>query len=1131
MNLDETIDVLLEHKAPPLAQVALISGVDKTPGSDRLHSYSVNCGGWTLISSNINQKYDEAGNCIDVGTPRYSLNDKIIYIAVDSVIPEKLEKICFPEGSKTSLKGGRVGVLKLRGAYSEGLPVQIDQELLEAFPALKEMPLENGTDVTEALGVVKYEPPVVRMPKELRAGMASKKNPFFKEYTDIRHLKYYKVFNEGDPVEVTAKIHGCLQGKTKILLADGTSRTIKDIVDSKDPVEVLSLNENHEIVACKVTDWFNWGPTDSWYEIKYKRSGFAHGNSFGLIRCTPNHKFWSPIKHKWIEAQDLILDDKVVIIREARNLPPIQEQILTGKMLGDGHLNILTGAVTFGHKVEHEEYVDYTLDLLGELAVRTKDYKVSGYGTSMVRAKSRANSIVKEKFSSWFTSGSKQVPEGLRLTPLSLAFWYMDDGSLTHDDNQRDRASLATCGFNEKSVDNLLQALLMLGIKANKHLTGGEYWRISVYCEEAEHFFNLICPYVPRCMQYKLPETLRGVQPVVFDSKLKDIKLLETQDLLAIEVKPSVSKHGRRMYDLETENHNYFANGVLTHNTSVRFANVPIVVPPLRFKDVFRTPCSFFRTLVKHVKRKFGKLPSHEYCFGCFDYHTKIDLLNGTRLPIGKIVANKLGVELAGYKDGKIVPTKILNHFNNGTTEDWLEIFTTRKSSGIGAPSRRIMCTPNHRIFCKNAGGFVPASSLSVGDVVLSKQKVLVLDYVQEQILIGKMLGDGSLSDNHISFGHSESQEEYLNYTLKCLGNIAGGRQKDAISGHGSVIKRAKSIARPAIRELFHSWVESGAKEVPETGIDLGPIALAFWYMDDGSLLKVNEDQHPCAMFNTQGFSYQSQVALSKALNRLGLECRIINAPNNRYRILLNSVDTYKLGVLIAPYVCSSMRYKLPSQFVDYPEVLLRGAGSFIEDLVPQEILKINPVKKLKSNVKYDLETETGNYFANGVLVHNSRRVQLQDKEPGHKGFYEENVYHRVSEQYKIKSVLEPNTQLFGEIVGHGIQKNYTYGTKPGELAFYAYDVMVGNTYLSPSKFRAWCDARKIPRVPDLGVHPFNVEKLTELASAKTCLNGQKVREGVVIKPLEEKSHPLCGRMVFKLINPEYMLKDNSDWH
>jgi RNA ligase (TIGR02306 family) len=168
-----------------------------------------------------------------------------------------------------------------------------------------------------------------------------------------------------------------------------------------------------------------------------------------------------------------------------------------------------------------------------------------------------------------------------------------------------------------------------------------------------------------------------------------------------------------------------------------------------------------------------------------------------------------------------------------------------------------------------------------------------------------------------------------------------------------------------------------------------------------------------------------------------------------------------------------------------------------------------------------------------------TRRTQLQDKPKDHKTYYEnegaKNMYQTVSDTFKLESKLKPGEILFGEVVGQGVQEDYDYGfkegSKLGRYGFFAYDVMVNGRYLPAQEFLDWCKDREVAPVPFLGFIPYDLDVIKELASAKKCLNGQKIREGVVVKGLDEKAHPACGRRVFKVISPEYLMKDNTDWH
>ena len=59
-----------------------------------------------------------------------------------------------------------------------------------------------------------------------------------------------------------------------------------------------------------------------------------------------------------------------------------------------------------------------------------------------------------------------------------------------------------------------------------------------------------------------------------------------------------------------------------------------------------------------------------------------------------------------------------------------------------------------------------------------------------------------------------------------------------------------------------------------------------------------------------------------------------------------------------------------------------------------------------------------------------------------------------------------------------------------------------------------------LPWVPELYLGPWT-EKLTEFAEGKTLIQGDNIREGFVVKPLQERFEPEIGRCIQK----EYLLK------
>ena len=194
------------------------------------------------------------------------------------------------------------------------------------------------------------------------------------------------------------------------------------------------------------------------------------------------------------------------------------------------------------------------------------------------------------------------------------------------------------------------------------------------------------------------------------------------------------------------------------------------------------------------------------------------------------------------------------------------------------------------------------------------------------------------------------------------------------------------------------------------------------------------------------------------------------------------------------------------------------------------------------SNVRFGLLPTAANTLWKKILklfkllpehefVYGSHNVQLQHRE-GYKGFYSEDVYGALAKKYDIASILKPGEQIFGELYGSGIQKNYTYGCAQGEHKLVIFDVQVDGVWLNHNDLVKWCQERKLPMVPILYVGPYSKEVLEKCTSGKSVLvPAQPVREGCVVRPMVER-FAAPGRVVLKSINPDYLLDNsNTDFH
>jgi len=101
--------------------------------------------------------------------------------------------------------------------------------------------------------------------------------------------------------------------------------------------------------------------------------------------------------------------------------------------------------------------------------------------------------------------------------------------------------------------------------------------------------------------------------------------------------------------------------------------------------------------------------------FGCFHYSSRVMLADGTSEKIGKIVNQRLPVEVLSWneKTGAIEPRPVVNWFDNGPAEQFIQFEVEGGPSG----RRCFAATPNHTIYTPD--GEVSADELEIGDQVL----------------------------------------------------------------------------------------------------------------------------------------------------------------------------------------------------------------------------------------------------------------------------------------------------------------------------------------------------------------------------------------------------------------------------
>jgi recombination protein RecA len=378
---------------------------------------------------------------------------------------------------------------------------------------------------------------------------------------------------------------------------------------------------------------------------------------------------------------------------------------------------------------------------------------------------------------------------------------------------------------------------------------------------------------------------------------------------------------------------------------------------------------------INQLREKIGVM------FGCMSYGTRITLADGTQEKIGKIVNQRMNVEVLSYDPVtcQIVPRKIVNWFDNGPADHFLQ-FTVAKAGGNGRA--QFAATENHLV--RTPGGWRSAGELIAGDRLLITEPHRLSDQ-QMQVVLGSLMGDGNLSPNvrgrsgtRFRLGHGAKQAAYLDWKVSLLGNIECSR---TVNAKGAVFADFRPL--PELAELHAAvYFGDGKKHLSWDYLKaLTPLALAIWYMDDGSFTLRSKGLQD----RTQGGSGRIEICVEAmspgSRERLvqylrdsrGLDVRLRAAGSRQKAVLVfSTAGTEKFQKLVAPYVPPSMEYKLLPRFRGRFRVLPQFAEPELR-LQPAPILDIHVKPRARSMNRFDIEVEGNhNYFVDGVMVHNS---------------------------------------------------------------------------------------------------------------------------------------------------------------
>ena len=209
--------------------------------------------------------------------------------------------------------------------------------------------------------------------------------------------------------------------------------------------------------------------------------------------------------------------NKIEEYKKTLKLSEFQRQVLVGTLLGDGCLETRNRGRTYRLKIEHsilqKDYVDWKYQVFKNFTLsEPRIHKRGSYGSVRENYCFSTVSHGSLRFygQQFYQNNKKVMPVMISkiLTPLALAVWFMDDGSIKS--KQHRALVIHSQSFNKKDLEKIIEVLdkkykIKSVLRKRKDGNGHVLYLLS---ETINTFVDLVKEYILPSMKYKLGNTI-----------------------------------------------------------------------------------------------------------------------------------------------------------------------------------------------------------------------------------------------------------------------------------------------------------------------------------------------------------------------------------------------------------------------------------------------------------------------------------------------------------------------------------------------------------------------------------------------------------------------------------------------
>lgn len=194
------------------------------------------------------------------------------------------------------------------------------------------------------------------------------------------------------------------------------------------------------------------------------------------------------------------------------------------------------------------------------------------------------------------------------------------------------------------------------------------------------------------------------------------------------------------------------------------------------------------------------------------------------------------------------------------------------------------------------------------------------LSDLQIQCILGTLLGDASLSYRQktdcfeYQLSHCKEQKEYIEHISQLL-NVKCNKyiKNDNSFSSGKEYYKLSYHNKYELVKLAQHTINNGRKTITKEWVNLlQPIAIAYWFMDDGSSSWIKNNPGIMVRFSTLSFTKDEISLLQNKLLEFGIETVTHNHTDGTgHELYIRQKSVNIFMNLVEPFVVNCMKYKI----------------------------------------------------------------------------------------------------------------------------------------------------------------------------------------------------------------------------